>query len=39
MHDELERSRQNKQAQELHIREDKERQDDMNVIFGEKKKW
>ncbi|NIY82144.1 DNA repair protein [Vibrio hepatarius] len=39
MHDELELSRQNKQAQELHIREDKERQDDMNVIFGEKKKW
>ena len=39
MHDELEQKRQNKNAEELHQIAQKERRDDMDVIFGEKKKW
>lgn len=39
MYDELEQKRQNRNAEELHQITQKERRDDMDVIFGEKKKW
>ena len=39
MYDELENNRQNRNAEELHQIEEKERQDDMDALFGEKKKW
>ncbi|WP_428772777.1 DNA repair protein, partial [Vibrio sp.] len=39
MYDELEQRRQNQNAQDLQDLEDRERDDDMNALFGEKKKW
>ncbi|GAA5646704.1 MULTISPECIES: hypothetical protein [Vibrio] len=39
MHDELEQRRQTKSAAELQMMEEKEREDDMEALFGEKKKW
>ena len=39
MYDELEQNRQSRNAEELHQMEEKERQDDMDALFGEKKKW
>jgi hypothetical protein len=39
MYDDLEQSRVSRNAEELHQMEEKERQDDMDVLFGEKKKW
>lgn len=39
MHDELEKRRQSRSAEELNQMERNERQDDMDALFGEKKKW
>jgi len=39
MYDELENKRQQKSATELQEIEEKERDDDMEALFGEKKKW
>ncbi|MEF1186092.1 DNA repair protein, partial [Vibrio sinaloensis] len=39
MYDDLEQSRQTRNAEELHQMEEKERKDDMDALFGEKKKW
>lgn len=39
MYDQLEQKRQSRNAEELHQIEEKERQDDMDVLFGAKKKW
>ncbi|EII5633352.1 DNA repair protein [Vibrio cholerae] len=39
MYDELEQKRQNKSASDLQQIEENERKSDMDVLFGEKKKW
>ncbi|MEZ8823316.1 DNA repair protein [Vibrio amylolyticus] len=39
MFDELELKRQNKSAEDLQHIEEKEKEDDMDALFGEKKKW
>ncbi|MFM2590494.1 DNA repair protein [Vibrio sp. TBV020] len=39
MYDELESKRQSKNAEELHQIEENQRQNDMDALFGEKKKW
>ncbi|ODS11869.1 DNA repair protein [Vibrio scophthalmi] len=39
MYDEIEKRRQNQSATELQQIADKEREEDMDVLFGEKKKW
>lgn len=39
MYDELEQKRQSKSAEELQQMEEKEREDDMDALFGQKKKW
>lgn len=39
MHDELEQRRQTKNAAKLQQIEEKERENDMEMLFGEKKKW
>jgi hypothetical protein len=39
MYDELESKRQNKHAEELHQIEEDQRKNDMDELFGEKKKW
>ncbi|EGU45535.1 hypothetical protein VII00023_06802 [Vibrio ichthyoenteri ATCC 700023] len=39
MYDEVEKRRQNQSASELQQIADKEREEDMDVLFGEKKKW
>ena len=39
MYDELETKRQSRNAEELHQIEEDQRKDDMDALFGEKKKW
>ncbi|MCK6261989.1 DNA repair protein [Vibrio sp. ZSDE26] len=39
MYDDLEQKRQTKSAEELQHIEEKEKEDDMDALFGEKKKW
>ncbi|MGF1720391.1 DNA repair protein [Vibrio kyushuensis] len=39
MFDELEQKRQNKSAEDLQQIEEKEKEDDMDALFGQKKKW
>lgn len=39
MYDDLEQSRQSKSAADLEKKEESERQHDMDMLFGEKKKW
>ncbi|CAH8195160.1 DNA repair protein [Vibrio sp. SA48] len=39
MYDDLEKRRQTKSAADLQVMEDKERNSDMDALFGEKKKW
>lgn len=39
MYDEIEKRRQNKNATDMQQMVDKEREEDMDVLFGEKKKW
>ncbi len=36
---ELDKKRQDKEAEQAKVRDEKERNDDMDVLFGEKKKW
>jgi hypothetical protein len=39
MHDDIEPRRQTKSAADVQQMEDKERNSDMEALFGEKKKW
>lgn len=39
MYDDLEQKRQSKNAEELHQIEEDQRKNDMDELFGEKKKW
>ncbi|MEF1230753.1 DNA repair protein, partial [Vibrio fortis] len=39
MLNELDQKRQDRNAQELQQMESKEREDDMDALFGQKKKW